>query len=160
MTSNYFSSFSVFVFFFQIHSIMPIEQRNKKQWACIQGSWDNDGEKSPTQEHHCCVLWATPGNLVILYCTQWTVFYWLKRKILKPPGWSLLCKTKDSNNFDSLSWENSLFFIFYSLHITLKTLNRLALWLARKDENLEAMLCTASSMDCTEALKENQGFAS
>lgn len=94
---------------------MPIEQENKKQCACIQGAWENDGEKSPTQEHHCCVLWAIPGNLVTLKHIQWTVFYWLKHKNLKPSGWSLLCKTENSSHFVTLNPDRILCSLYFIL---------------------------------------------
>lgn len=51
----------------------------------------------------------------------------------------------------------SLYFVLYAI---LKRLNRIALWLARKEGNLETIHCTDSSVDCTEALKDNQAFAS
>lgn len=110
------AAFLVLLFgFFLICSIMPMEQRNKNQWACIQGAWEKDGEKSPRQEHHCCVLWAIPGNLVTLRCIQWTVFSWLKHNHLKSPGWSLLCKNEKSSHFMTLYPDRILYSLYFVL---------------------------------------------
>lgn len=140
---------------------MSIEKRNKNQWACIQGTWDSDGEKSPTQEYHCCVLWAAPGNLVTLNHLQWTLFYWLNHKDLKSPGWSLLCKTEKSSHFMAPYPDRILCSLYFVLCISSSKdwTGLLCAWHVKK-RNLETMHWTASSMGCTEALRENQGFAS
>lgn len=49
---------------------------------------------------------------------QWTVFYWLKHKYLKPPGWSLLCKTGNSTHFMTLYPDRILCSLYFVLCVS------------------------------------------